>query len=212
MCHLIDSIMKNYFVPPIILSKIPSKTDPTGFVRLMNNEIPHIDPLLKKKVWYAHPTKPSLSIDDRMMFNERLFLCAEYSTLTEQQEEEMFRRVQLGVALSVAERLAANISPIGDFIRDLIKKYEYATGLIVDMRKRIFQIHLQTLYLLLNPDGKLPSHQRLEALATKRKLERSEMSQRVQKFGLSSGTPLLFEAASSSFRAASQLRLAAQPR
>ncbi|RDB22009.1 hypothetical protein Hypma_011065 [Hypsizygus marmoreus] len=133
---LIDSLMHNYYVPPIIFSctrgvedEPDSKTCIDGKQRLtsvqqfVEGEIAWRDSQTNRRLWYKNKSGKRgklMSEAQRNRFNDSSFVCVEYNTLNVSEEREIFQRVQLGVALSPAERLKA----INGSYADLVRKME----------------------------------------------------------------------------------------
>ncbi|KAL6301935.1 hypothetical protein BKA93DRAFT_443788 [Sparassis latifolia] len=59
----------------------------------------------------------------RKIFCNKQIVCVEYQDLTEDDEREIFQRVQMGMALTPAEKLQAISSPTASFIRELQDQY-----------------------------------------------------------------------------------------
>ncbi|EAU81702.2 hypothetical protein CC1G_02718 [Coprinopsis cinerea okayama7 len=120
--QLIDSIYNNYPIPPIICAAtvdqygqvirrtcIDGKQRLTSITKFMDGEIKYYNPRIKKS-WYTKPKRPRATgrvMTDREQndFKTKTFLVWEYHNITEEQEREIFQRVQLGVALTPQERL-----------------------------------------------------------------------------------------------------------
>ncbi|RUS29583.1 hypothetical protein BC938DRAFT_480486 [Jimgerdemannia flammicorona] len=74
-------------------------------------------------------------------------LALEYTGLNESQEQEIFRRVQLGVALTTAERLQAVISPMADFCRKMLSQFPDLSKIMDTRRSRPFHVMAQCLHM-----------------------------------------------------------------
>ncbi|KAH9917747.1 uncharacterized protein B0H18DRAFT_1033747 [Fomitopsis serialis] len=59
----------------------------------------------------------------KKIFRAKQIVCIEYQDITNASEREIFQRVQLGMALTLAEKLQAIASPMGEFIHDLQAQY-----------------------------------------------------------------------------------------
>ncbi|KAJ6566818.1 hypothetical protein B0H19DRAFT_1258003 [Mycena capillaripes] len=135
---IIDSIYRNFYVPPVIFAVnvdddgtetrtcIDGKQRLTSIYRFVEGLIPHKDSLTGDKFWYrdnpAHSTrgvKKILPERYRRMFDNRAVVCVEYQDLTDADEREIFQRVQLGVALTPAEKLKVLATPRAQFVRTL---------------------------------------------------------------------------------------------
>ncbi|GBB85338.1 hypothetical protein RclHR1_01190014 [Rhizophagus clarus] len=162
--HLVDSLLNNFYVPPVIFSCkrldnkswmrvcIDGKQRLTSIYKFMNNEIPHINPsngYSTKRYYRDLDNKNSLTEAERELFECSEFICVEYYDLTLQQEQEIFSRVQLGVALTPAERLQAISSPMADFVHEIHSQYSMTLSLIMDnKRARPFQLIIQSLHMI----------------------------------------------------------------
>ncbi|KAJ6467520.1 hypothetical protein C8R47DRAFT_1325993 [Mycena vitilis] len=135
---LIDSIFRNFYVPPVIFAVnalddgtetrtcIDGKQRLTSIHRFVDGLIPHKDPVTGDKMWYRdnpdHRTRQSkriLSEKYRNLFDAKAVVCVEYQDLKDTDEREIFQRVQLGVALTPAEKLKVLATPRAQFVRTL---------------------------------------------------------------------------------------------
>ena len=171
MIHLIDSLFNNYYVPPLIFKVVsglkPGTTERRrwrtcidGKQRLIairkffEGEIPYID--RKRQRWYycelpnstSRTTKRLLPENEKEFINNVQIVNIEFETLTEEQEEDMFQRVQLGVPLTVAEKLSALSGQIVMFINDIRSAYTNIPPLIGTKRSNDFRLVTQLLYLM----------------------------------------------------------------
>ncbi|KIK68384.1 hypothetical protein GYMLUDRAFT_237447 [Collybiopsis luxurians FD-317 M1] len=142
--NLIDSILRNFYIPPIIFAVktfedgtenktcIDGKQRLTSIHRFMDGLIPHRDPITGEKLWFKNdPSESSSSAAKRRllpekyrtMFANKQVVCVEYSDLTDGDERDIFQRVQLGMALTSAEKLHVINTPRARFIRDLLLEY-----------------------------------------------------------------------------------------
>lgn len=132
---LIDSMLRNYYMPPIIFAVstaddgselrtcIDGKQRLTSIQRFMDGQIPHKDSFTNERLWY----KSSASNARRKLlpkqlihqFSNKQIVCVEYSDINPDQEREIFQRVQLGVALTPAERMQAIVGPWPTMIREI---------------------------------------------------------------------------------------------
>ncbi|KAK0462412.1 uncharacterized protein EV420DRAFT_1185626 [Desarmillaria tabescens] len=135
---LIDSILRNFYIPPVIFAVnlyedgtetrtcIDGKQRLTSIHRFMEGLIPHRDHDTARKYWYRdHPgvlrkQKNILPEALRRLFANKQIVCVEYSDLTDEGERDIFQRVQLGVALTAAEKLQAISGPRVQIIRELL--------------------------------------------------------------------------------------------
>ncbi|GBC06115.1 hypothetical protein RclHR1_06630004 [Rhizophagus clarus] len=162
--HLIDSVFNNFYIPPIIFSCkklngrkwvrvcIDGKQRLTAIKNFMDNKIPHINPAIgsaSKRFYNNHNNgKRFLTEGEREIFDCSELLCVEYYDLTLQQEQEIFSRVQLGVALTPAEKLQAINSPMTEFIHAIYGRYPTLSLIIDNKRARHFQLIAQSLHMI----------------------------------------------------------------
>ncbi|KAJ7142386.1 hypothetical protein C8R44DRAFT_974158 [Mycena epipterygia] len=135
---IIDSIFRNFYIPPVIFAVnafddgtetrtcIDGKQRLTSIHRFMQGLIPHKDAITGDKLWYqdnpAHRTKTAKKIlpeKYRNMFDTKAVVCVEYQDIKDADEREIFQRVQLGVALTPAEKLKVLTTARARFVRDL---------------------------------------------------------------------------------------------
>ncbi|KAF8174612.1 hypothetical protein K438DRAFT_1848583 [Mycena galopus ATCC 62051] len=145
---IIDSILRNFYIPPVIfavngfddgtekLTCIDGKQRLTSIHRFVEGLIPHKDPSTGEKLWYrdnpeaassstskSHKPKPKpkklLPARFRNLFDGKMVVCVEYHDLEDSDEREIFQRVQLGVALTPAEKLKIITTPRATFVRAL---------------------------------------------------------------------------------------------
>ncbi|CAG8513370.1 1874_t:CDS:2 [Ambispora leptoticha] len=163
--HLIDSVLNNFYIPPIIFSC--KKLDDNRFMRVcidgkqrlisikrfINNEIPHVNPSnkSKEKSYYSKSKsgKPRILTPlEREMFDSSEFVCVEYYNLIPNQEQELFSRVQLGMPLTPAEKLQAISSPISDYAHEIFSTYPSLACILDKHRGRAFQLITQSLHMI----------------------------------------------------------------
>ncbi|KNC98446.1 uncharacterized protein SPPG_06150 [Spizellomyces punctatus DAOM BR117] len=186
--HLIDSLVKNYYVPPVIFSirydtrpshrnqeirvAIDGKQRLTSIHKFIEGEIPQIDSVTATKIWFKKPKGKKgsvLTAAERHSFETKLLTCVEYRGLNEEQEQEIFRRVQLGVALTTAEKMFARPGPVADFVRKLMEQYKDLCSLVESKRKLAFQILMTIFCVVTEMPSKIPSAMYLDKV-----LKRSE--------------------------------------
>lgn len=133
MSGLIDSLMENYYIPPVILNKKMVNTDEgpkqrficvDGKQRLssvklfVQGKIPCKD--YRGENWYfCHdpsvakgPSKENIMDEAAQKeFLRKEFVSFEYADLSPEQEEDLFARVQMGIQLTSAEKLRASSGP-----------------------------------------------------------------------------------------------------
>ncbi|KAJ7047286.1 hypothetical protein C8F04DRAFT_1246961 [Mycena alexandri] len=119
---LIDSIFRNFWIPPVVFAvTIDEEGMPTSF---MDGQLPYIQST-KQHYYYTSPEatrniqKLPLPDDIKEMFAQKQITCVEYNDLTPALEREIFQRVQLGMQLTTAEKLAAVDSPWAEWIARL---------------------------------------------------------------------------------------------
>ncbi|CDH58392.1 hypothetical protein RO3G_11006 [Lichtheimia corymbifera JMRC:FSU:9682] len=177
MGDLIDTIVHNFYVPPLIFAVrknkdnrvirycIDGKQRISSIVGFMNNEFPytHVEADgTTTDYYYAESVdrnrkhksgREYLPPDLRQRFDEFEILAVEYSNLSVEAEVEIFSRVQLGVPLTSAEKLKAHMSPTKDFCEELHTLYRKDLSfLFSDIRCRLFQ-HIVNLLLVLKADS-----------------------------------------------------------
>ncbi|KAG6886711.1 hypothetical protein C0992_002709 [Termitomyces sp. T32_za158] len=135
MVGLIDSIFRNFYVPPVIFSVasfddgsekricIDGKQRLTSIQRFMDGLIPRM-------LWYTDTgagggklKKKLLPLKYRKVFANKQVVCVEYTDVTDHDEREIFQRVQLGMALTPAEKLQVVNTPRSAFIRSLLSHF-----------------------------------------------------------------------------------------
>ncbi|KAI1786115.1 hypothetical protein LXA43DRAFT_79996 [Ganoderma leucocontextum] len=131
---LIDSILRNFYMPPVIFAVttnddgtqtrtcIDGKQRLTSIQLFMDGLIPHKDIVDGRKFWFKKDGTEQrflLSKPMQQTFANKQVTCIEYDGLTNDQEREIFQRVQLGVALTVAERMQAIPGPWPSLIREV---------------------------------------------------------------------------------------------
>ncbi|KIP04420.1 hypothetical protein PHLGIDRAFT_129517 [Phlebiopsis gigantea 11061_1 CR5-6] len=137
---LIDSVFRNFYIPPVIFSVIyesdgsekrvciDGKQRLTSIQKFMNGIIPHKDVYTGEKYFYKeNPNRAErgklLPLRYQKIFQNKQIVCIEYTNLTDDSEREIFQRVQLGMALTPAEKLQAVSSPSSSFVRTLVALY-----------------------------------------------------------------------------------------
>ncbi|KAF2499427.1 hypothetical protein BU16DRAFT_578999 [Lophium mytilinum] len=135
MVKLIDSLMENYYVPPVIFNceRLPANDAGERWKRVCvdgKQRISSIHAFIKGKIpchdkdknkWYFtapdHPRRRVLPQRVKEQFQNKEIVCFEYPSLSRQQEEDLFARVQLGMALTPAEKMRATNGPWQEFAR-----------------------------------------------------------------------------------------------
>ncbi|KAG2113581.1 uncharacterized protein F5147DRAFT_571533 [Suillus discolor] len=140
---LIDSILRNFYIPPVIFVShqhsdgsetktcVDGKQRLTSIQRFMDGLVGHIYLQTGDKYWY----KPNASNQSgrsagyilpdkyRRLFANKQIVCIEYQDLPDFEEREIFQRVQLGMALTPAEKLQVINTPMSSFVRQLEAEY-----------------------------------------------------------------------------------------
>ncbi|KAL0572538.1 hypothetical protein V5O48_009417 [Marasmius crinis-equi] len=137
---LIDSILRNFYIPPIIFAYhcdddgaetricIDGKQRLTSIHLFMDGIIPHKDHYTSELLWFkdngdGKTKKTILPEKYRKIFSNKQIVCVEYLELRDQDERDIFRRVQLGVALTAAEKMNVIATPRTEFIRLLMSRF-----------------------------------------------------------------------------------------
>ncbi|KAI0660118.1 hypothetical protein C8Q70DRAFT_75347 [Cubamyces menziesii] len=136
---LIDSIFRNFYVPPVIFVVhtsddggerrvcVDGKQRLTSIYRFIAGEIPYKDPFTSQRYYFKRDLADSkgqlLPERYKKVFMNKQIVCMEYQEITPENEREIFQRVQLGMALTPAERLQAISCPLTGFIRELLDTY-----------------------------------------------------------------------------------------
>ncbi|KAI0052779.1 hypothetical protein FA95DRAFT_1579796 [Auriscalpium vulgare] len=120
---LIDSVFRNYYVPPVIFAVTTAEDGSETRVCIDGKQrLTSIQNVTNKKYWYKREgagAKTMLPGPLVASFANKQIVCVEYDYLSDDQEREIFQRVQLGVALTPAERMQAITGPWPSFIREL---------------------------------------------------------------------------------------------
>ncbi|CAG8478387.1 22010_t:CDS:2 [Cetraspora pellucida] len=167
--HLIDSILKNYYIPPVIFSCkkidenrwtricIDGKQRLTSIHRFMKNEIPHLVPsqrAVSKRYFSNQKGAKLISDTERELFECSEIVCIEYYDLTQMQEREIFSRVQLGISLTPAEKLWAISSTMSDFLHRTYETYKVVAQIMDTKRGKLFHVMAQLFFIIENEPEK----------------------------------------------------------
>ncbi|OCH84947.1 hypothetical protein OBBRIDRAFT_355589 [Obba rivulosa] len=164
---LIDSVLRNYYIPSVIFvirirkdkTKdwvcIDGKQRLTSFVQFKRGSVYHKDKRTGKTYCYAkrsdtkHVSLPPPLVQS---FDEGHITCIEYENLTDEQEREIFQRVQNGTPLTKPEQLQALPGPWPIFIQKMqIRFLDEGFGMIVPRnvsRSQDFQTLATMFYLI----------------------------------------------------------------
>ncbi|KAG6849420.1 hypothetical protein H0H93_008568 [Arthromyces matolae] len=145
--QLIDSLMHRFVVFPLVFAErraydgttikicIDGKQRITAIQRFINGEISYIDSELNKELWFKKvPTGRKgqvLTRAQQTRFLGTMILTCKYSTINENDEREVFQRVQNGITLTSHERLKAVNGPNCDLVREMFK--EMSEGLRISL-------------------------------------------------------------------------------
>ncbi|PPQ65056.1 hypothetical protein CVT26_015752 [Gymnopilus dilepis] len=123
---LIDSIFGNFHIPPIVF--VVDRDEENNETRICVDGKQRLTSIrssrrtTNKKLYFTSPPGTRRKIIPeglRQSFCNKQIACYEYEGVTTEQEREIFQRVQLGVALGPAERLAAINGPYADLVRHM---------------------------------------------------------------------------------------------
>lgn len=175
MSQLIDSLMENFYIPPIIFNRQRCKeTNKTMLVcvdgkqRLSSVQafvrgiVPCSD-VRGEKWWFknAHvhgKNKNILLAAEQEEFLNKDFVTFEYENLGPHQEEDLFARVQMGMPLSAAEKIRATTGPWQDLGRQFINDFPVIYSLQKDrMRAKDFQLTLSCFSQILEVQHPTPA-------------------------------------------------------
>ncbi|KAF9262572.1 hypothetical protein L218DRAFT_815441, partial [Marasmius fiardii PR-910] len=157
MTMLIDSILHNYYMPPIIfcVKNDPETRRPIQRVCIDGKQrLTSIQSVTGKKLWFETKGirgRKQIPEDVKKSFVSTCIVCVEYDDLDEKEERELFSRVQNGIALTPAERMQAFNGPYPDLIRTVGKEVTKCFGDQLNwgkLRGRDFQSIAQILYLI----------------------------------------------------------------
>lgn len=155
---LIDSIFNNYYIPPVIFKCVPiegstvpdahpikmqtaidGKQRLSSIIEFMAGKIPYKDP--RGVIWW-YPVREAKDRRGRILtqklkdrFDNWSLLCIEYEGLNRQQEEDLFARVQQGMALSNNEKQMASHTPWIKLIKELMRTYKLVTEICGDLKR-----------------------------------------------------------------------------
>ncbi|ORY27368.1 hypothetical protein BCR39DRAFT_538518 [Naematelia encephala] len=182
MIGLIQSLFMNYYIPPVIFAVMTSEAGDetricidgkqrcTAILHFMDGKIPFVSPNTGEKFWYSTlgiQGRSGRSLPDglRTKFEQISIQAVEYDELKDEQQRDIFQRVQMGVALSAPEKLQAIPGPWSDWILELQKKYITEPGMLsthvnFDTRRaRPFQALAAIVLLAYGQKDNLPTYQ-----------------------------------------------------
>ncbi|KAG6336209.1 hypothetical protein ID866_2886 [Astraeus odoratus] len=141
---LIDSILRNFYIPPVIFDSWTERSLVSA--RFMSDSMlyscltakPDKDPVEIRQTgdkYYYKSGATSQSARSMLLpekykrlFSNKQIVCIEYQDLPDTDEREIFQRVQLGMALTPAEKLQVANTPMASFIRSLQTQYLESSG------------------------------------------------------------------------------------
>ncbi|KAF2465892.1 uncharacterized protein BDR25DRAFT_318039 [Lindgomyces ingoldianus] len=163
MTGLVNSLMENYYIPPIILNKkeyknpngngssysmvcVDGKQRLSSVRAFIKGMIPCHD-YRGQKWWFVDPSnKPSKRIlpeAARKEFLGKDLVSTEFSGLTPEQEEDLFARVQMGMQLTLAEKMRASNGPWQELAKLFVDDFAVIFALLKDRaRSKDFQLAL----------------------------------------------------------------------
>ncbi|KAF2639340.1 hypothetical protein P280DRAFT_508442 [Massarina eburnea CBS 473.64] len=162
MTGLIDSLMENYYVPPIILNRktLPAENGQPKHVYVCvdgKQRLSSVKAFIEGKIpchdhrgekWYfcdagGNRRKKILAETDQHNFMRKEFVSFEFKDLSPEQEEDLFSRVQMGVQLTVAEKMRARTGPWQELARCYVEDFPAVYSLLKDRtRAKDFQLTL----------------------------------------------------------------------
>ncbi|KAF9524551.1 hypothetical protein CPB83DRAFT_773624, partial [Crepidotus variabilis] len=139
---VIDSIFRNFYIPPVIFSVqvhddgsetktcIDGKQRLTSIWKCVSNVQSFIPKLADVKLYFKDtktsgrgPKHEIMPERYRKVFANKQIVCVEYHEISEDDEREVFQRVQLGMALTPAEKLQVTSTPRAAFVRSMLGEY-----------------------------------------------------------------------------------------
>ncbi|KAL6710829.1 hypothetical protein ACN47E_007886 [Coniothyrium glycines] len=164
MTGLINSLMENFYIPPIILNKktLPKVENGRPLHRLVcvdgKQRLSSVRAFVKgmipchdhrgQKWWFSdspegHRKKKILPAATQRMFLDKDFVAFEFTNLSSEQEEDLFARVQMGLQLTLAEKMRASTGPWQELARLFVDDFPTIYGLMKDRaRAKDFQLTL----------------------------------------------------------------------
>ncbi|KAF2737580.1 hypothetical protein EJ04DRAFT_461026 [Polyplosphaeria fusca] len=155
MTGLVNSLMENFYVPPIILNKkkhvaedgspptytlatVDGKQRLSSVRAFVKGLIPCHDHRQSK--WYfskggSTANRKLLSDAVREDFLDKEFISFEFNDLSQVQEEDLFARVQMGMPLSAAEKMRASTGPWQDLAQQFVKDFAVVFGLLKEQTR-----------------------------------------------------------------------------
>ncbi|KAF1941986.1 hypothetical protein EJ02DRAFT_454652 [Clathrospora elynae] len=163
MTGLINSLMENYYIPPIILNEkrhvapdggrahktlvcVDGKQRLSSVRAFVKGMIPCHDHR-GEKWWFCDGHGPRrkklLSEETQKLFLDKDFVAFQFTELSLQQEEDLFARVQMGLQLSAAEKMRASTGPWQELAKLFVVDFPDVYSLMKDRaRAKDFQLTL----------------------------------------------------------------------
>ncbi|KAF2712739.1 hypothetical protein K504DRAFT_211324 [Pleomassaria siparia CBS 279.74] len=158
MSGLVNSLMESYYIPPIILSKhseegnrhtlvcVDGKQRLSSVQAFIKGLIPCND-YRGEKWWFCDNSvggrRKLLPESIQKQFLNKEFVSFEFTSLSAEQEEDLFARVQMGVQLSPAEKMRASTGPWQELARLYKDDFPMVFSLLKDRsRAKDFQMAL----------------------------------------------------------------------
>ncbi|KAJ8090092.1 hypothetical protein PM082_018672 [Marasmius tenuissimus] len=145
---LIESLFKNYYVPPILFSTCMDKEGAefktcmdgkqrlTSIQSFLKGIIPFKDTETDDILWFTDNQEVKIRGLKRLLpqrlrdiFCSKQISCVEYEEISDDDQRDIFIRVQKGMALTGPEKLRAMGGPRREFIDALVKKHVTEDGL-----------------------------------------------------------------------------------
>ncbi|KAJ6485138.1 hypothetical protein C8R47DRAFT_980663 [Mycena vitilis] len=220
---LIDSLFRDFYIPPVVFAVmedddgVPTRVCVDGkqvrpvlrltsIQRFLDGQLPYIQS--KKQQYYftcpdsAKSTRLQLPEDVKEVFCQKTVTCVEYTDLPASLEREIFMRVQMGMSLTTAEKLAAIDSPWAEWISTLESKHISVEGGLSEVlnwdtsRGREFQNVAHFVYCCDSyPDENVPTAPKMEKWLSRvdppNEQFRSNIDQALDEFGRIASDPTL---------------------
>ncbi|KAF1834561.1 hypothetical protein BDW02DRAFT_568946 [Decorospora gaudefroyi] len=163
MTGLVNSLMENYYIPPIILNQkkniglhggqardtlvcVDGKQRLSSVLAFVKGMIPCHDCRGEKWWFFAEPKakrKKILPDATQKLFLNKDFVAFQFTELTQEQEEDLFARVQMGVTLTAAEKMRAQSGPWQELAKLFVEDFANIYSLMKDRaRAKDFQLTL----------------------------------------------------------------------
>ncbi|CAE6482817.1 unnamed protein product [Rhizoctonia solani] len=190
---LIDSLLRNYYIPPVSLGVstekngnqtrvcIDGKQRLTSIYRFLEGYISHT--FYSGVSYYfqqADPSKNCRLLPDNLkrQFRNKTMICVEYRDLSGTAERDIFQRVQLGMALTTGETFQSYDGPVAKFIHKMHSQLFEENQLDVLLRLSIdrgkgFQGLARTLACI----AKLPDYAHPSQLQQTKLLQRNSLTE-----------------------------------